>query len=458
MTLLAGPALRRLRRKQALTQAAMAERLGISPSYLNLLERNQRPVTARLLLALADRFDFDPRSLAVDQDHGGVEGLAQRLSDQRFADLGVDRGEIVEWIAAAPQAARAFARLFDAAPPPVLPASSVALETLSPLDLVRSEIERWQGHYPELDGVAEELADSLSLAGGDGSPVLADYLARQHKVAVKLVAADRMPGLLRRFDPATGELHLSDQLTPASRQFLLAEQIGLLDQREAIAEIANGVDFADRAAWRLYRRHLAAYCAAALVMPYGRLLADCEAGGYDLAGLQRRFGVSFEQLAHRLVTLRAPDRAGLPFFMVRTDRAGQRSKIHLGASGAGFAGEAGQCPRWPAQQAFAEPDRTHVAPIAAPDGTEWHTISRVVARVAADGQAASHAVVLGIGAELAAAHAGLQRPTGPAVAVGPGCARCDRVGCIQRALPPREAVLRFDERVRSIAPYEFSVA
>ena len=48
--LLAGPAVRRLRKREGLTQAAMAAQLGISASYLNLVERNQRPLTARLLV------------------------------------------------------------------------------------------------------------------------------------------------------------------------------------------------------------------------------------------------------------------------------------------------------------------------------------------------------------------------------------------------------------------------
>ncbi|HEU0169431.1 MAG TPA: helix-turn-helix transcriptional regulator, partial [Chloroflexota bacterium] len=49
-----GPRLRRLRRDLGLTQTRMAEDLGVSPSYLNLLERNQRPVTAQVLLRLAE--------------------------------------------------------------------------------------------------------------------------------------------------------------------------------------------------------------------------------------------------------------------------------------------------------------------------------------------------------------------------------------------------------------------
>ena len=90
-TLLAGPSLRRLRKREGLTQAAMAASLGISPSYLNLIERNQRPLSARVLVQVIERFDFDPRELREDEAIGGVDGLARRMADKRFSDLGVDR-------------------------------------------------------------------------------------------------------------------------------------------------------------------------------------------------------------------------------------------------------------------------------------------------------------------------------------------------------------------------------
>ena len=111
----AGPALRRIRRREGLTQAATAARLAISPSYLNLMERNQRPVSARVMMRLIEEFDFDPRSLREDASIGGLDGLARRFADERFADLAIDREEVDELLSAAPQAAAAFARLYDRA-------------------------------------------------------------------------------------------------------------------------------------------------------------------------------------------------------------------------------------------------------------------------------------------------------------------------------------------------------
>jgi transcriptional regulator with XRE-family HTH domain len=71
--LFAGHAVRRVRRANGLTQGAMADALAISASYLNLIERNQRPLTATLLLKLAQSYDFDPRTLTGTTPGGGVE-------------------------------------------------------------------------------------------------------------------------------------------------------------------------------------------------------------------------------------------------------------------------------------------------------------------------------------------------------------------------------------------------
>src|SRR3954452_19050431 len=67
--LFVGPRFRRIRQQLGLSQTQIAEGLGISPSYINLIERNQRPVTAQLLMRLAQTYDLDLRDLAsADED------------------------------------------------------------------------------------------------------------------------------------------------------------------------------------------------------------------------------------------------------------------------------------------------------------------------------------------------------------------------------------------------------
>lgn len=455
--LLAGPAIRRLRRGEGLTQAAMAARLDISPSYLNLIERNQRPLSARLLVQLAEVFDFDPRSLRQDEAVGGIDGLRRRLADDRFADLAIDRDEIAEWLSAAPRAALAFARLYDIA------GSDGTQTSPDPMDLVRREVERWRNHFADLDSAAEELADELRLSSGETSPALAERLRQKHQISVRILPAEVMPDTLRRLDLHARQLQLSELLDPSSRNFQVAVQLALLEQRDAIAALADGAGFSDRAAWRLFRRHLTAYFAAAVLMPYGRFMRACESTGYDLVVLQRRFSVSFEQLAHRLTTLQRVGHRGLPFFMARIDRAGQFSKRYSGASGTMLLESGQSCPLWIAHHAFERAGRIVHQTVefteASGQASQWLTFARTVEGTGAPGiDSAQFAVVLGLEARLAGEVnlGGTVLPVAvSATRIGPGCAHCHRADCLQRSLPPRGAALRFDERARGLTPFEF---
>src|SRR3954454_22903562 len=109
-----GARMKRLRRELGLTQTRMAEDLGVSPSYLNLLERNQRPVTAQVLLRLAEAYDLDLKSLSGDPEAAGATGLSEVFTDQLFRDIGLPKHEIAEVAESAPGVAEAVVRLYRA--------------------------------------------------------------------------------------------------------------------------------------------------------------------------------------------------------------------------------------------------------------------------------------------------------------------------------------------------------
>ena len=243
----AGPALRRLRKREGLTQAVMAARLSISASYLNLIERNRRPLTARVIVALIDEFAFDPRSLREDEAIGGVDGLARRFADERFADLAIDREEIAEFLSTAPAAASAFARLFDSA-------GGNAERRDGPLQQSRREIERWRGHFADLDHAAEQLADELRLSRNDIGAALAERLREKHQLAIRVLPQDVIPGTIRRLDLHARQLQLSEMLAPEARNFQVALQIARTEQRDAIAALAAGAKIPDEAPRALFER------------------------------------------------------------------------------------------------------------------------------------------------------------------------------------------------------------
>jgi XRE family transcriptional regulator, fatty acid utilization regulator len=455
--LFAGHAVKRLRRAGGLTQAAMAEALDVSPSYLNLIERNQRPLTAPILLRMAERYDFDPRRLGGATPGGGVEAVRRRLADPMFADLEIDRSEVEEWLAAAPGGVEAFARLFDSG----AGGGTGAPVATDPVGPVRREIERWRNHFPDLEAQAEALSDELRLGSGDLYGAIAERLRVTHQLGIRILPVDVMPGTLRRLDLHARQLQLSELLDPASRTFAAAFQLGQIEAKAEIEALIKGANFTDRVSERLYRRHLTSGFAAALMMPYDRFLRACEATGYDVELLQRRFGAGFEQVAHRLTTLSRTGARGLPFFMLRIDRAGQASKRYAGASASPLVEADGRCPLWDVHSAFDRPGALVRQTVELEDGSRWFTQARTVSpqggRV---GQVrAQFAVGLGLDATLAAplaAARGFDLKLGAATPIGLGCRACTRADCPQRAAPPASRVLVFNERERGVSPFVFA--
>ncbi len=449
--LLAGPALRRLRKRETLTQAAMASALDISPSYLNLIERNQRPLSAKVLVRVIERFDFDPRSLREDDAIGGIDGLIRRMADKRFADLGIDREEVQEFLSAAPQVAAAFARLYDAGGGG---GGGGRAESEDAAAAARRVIERWQNHFADLDHAAEDLADELRLSRGEISAALSERLREKHQLSVRILPAEVMPGQVHRLDLHARQLQLSEMLPGAARRFQIARQVGALEMREAIEALVSGANLSAPEARDALREHITDYLAGALLLPYRRFLRACETTGYDLAVLQRRFAVSFDQVAQRLTTLGRVGERGLPFFTATIDRAGRMVSFTAGGSGAVYPLDNARFPAWVPYAAFERPAAVLTQAVTFGEGEgaarHWFTITRTV-----DGDgvmcAGRRAVVLCIEARFAAdlAHArGVSLDRADAVPLGVPCGRCGRAECLTPA-PARLASVPGGARARS---------
>ncbi len=190
-----------------------------------------------------------------------------------------------------------------------------------------------------------------------------------------------------------------------------------------------------------------------------RFLRACESSGYDLELLRRRFGASAEQVAHRLTTLSRVGARGLPFFMLRSDRAGQVSKRFAGASGSVLV-EGDLCPLWDLFAAFARPDERITQVVEAEDGSRWFTSSRCVAPPGGWSGAvrARFVVTLGLAADQAgvlAAARGLDLAAG-ATPIGLGCRACTRVDCPQRSAPPAGRAMIVNEREAGVSPFGFA--
>src|SRR5437667_8385125 len=153
-----GARLKRLRRERGLNQSQMAAELGISGSYLNHLERNQRPVTAGILLRLAEVFEVDVKTFASEGGDGsGATQLGEIFSDPILADIGVSRYELVELADNAPSVAEGITRLYTALrelqrhPEEGETGGADPRLLITPEIWVRDYIQAQRNHYPELE-------------------------------------------------------------------------------------------------------------------------------------------------------------------------------------------------------------------------------------------------------------------------------------------------------------------
>lgn len=461
--LFAGPRLRRLRLQLGLTQTRMADDLDVSVSYLNLIERNQRPLTAAVLLRLAQVYNVDLRQLTGDDSERAADEVRAALADPLFAGIEVPRAELHDLVAHCPGVTQALTRLYTVFRErgAIEAAESAGGATRTPLETVRDFIHERRNHFADIDAKAEMLADELRLAAPDLYAAIGDRLRARHGLTLRILPADVLATSLRRLDFHGKQLQLSELLDTASRTFQAAYQLGLLEAKTEIDMVVAGAKLGDKTAERLLVQNLAAYFAAALMMPYGRFHASAEALGYDLELLQARFGAGFEQVAHRLTTLQRPGSRGVPFFLIRTDRAGNVSK-RFAAGRSPFLRHGGTCPLWTLHAAFDRPGQTLIQVIEMEDGGRFLTVSRTVHTYATPHGTIRPEYAIALGCEIAHAHGliyaqGLDLDAPRAMPIGLTCALCERAECRQRSAPPASRRLVVDERSRAHTPFRFTV-
>ena len=355
-----GVRLRSLRQERGMTQVALAQALGISPSYLNQLEQDQRPFTVSVLLKVHRVLGVDIQQFSEDEQ----ARLVAQLSDAVAAvpDLpAVPQAELRELAAKLPQLSQALLALhrrhqqdtqrlhtladrlsrvgMDEAPGWVddaLPPGQM------PFEAVRDFFFAHRNYFDSLDRAAEALAQQAQAQGGALPEWLTQHLRHQHGVFVLRSEAGDAP--LRRFDAASRTLHLSADLQPSQQAFQLATQLALLELQPQMQTLLATHHWQDEATRRLASIGLANYVAGALILPYGRFLQAAESLGYDIELLGQRFGVGYEMVCHRLSTLQRSDAPGVPFFFIRVDRAGNISK-RQSATHFHFSKSCGMCTR-----------------------------------------------------------------------------------------------------------------
>lgn len=462
-----GVKLKTLREQRGLTQAALAQLLKLSPSYVNQLENNERPLSVQVLLRLQSALGVDLQFFSED-DEARLFAQLHEIVAEAAVPGGVPDAELRTLAQQMPAMAQLLLRLQSRARGAEQRLASLGMgdrDTGSvpgpgPHEEVRDFFYAHHNHMDALDRLAESLSKRLGAQdrSQDLVPRLEARLLAVHRVQVHRVQVQSLPEeRLRRFEPAQRLLLLSDTLSAGQLAFQLATQLAYLEASEEMGRLVASSTFSTEAA-SLARIGLASYFAGAVVLPYGRFLAAAQELRYDIALLARRFGVGFETVCHRLSTLQRREARGVPFFFVRVDRAGNISK-RQSATDFHFSRSGGTCPLWNVYEAFAQPGRVLTQVARMPDGRGYLWIAHCETRATGGYGSPAREFAIGLGCDLRHASQlvyakGLDlNDPDSATPIGPGCKRCERERCAQRAFPALGKQLRIDQNERSSEPY-----
>lgn len=466
-----GNRIRKLREQRGLTQAALAEKMIISPSYLNQIESDARPLNKRVLKKLELALGIDFNDWAENEDRRAGQ-LRVALNDPLFRGSEISMQELRDAVSTSPRMVERFLQLFQAHQRlqedyQTLAESIAGEERIKalhgaqfPYEDVRDFFYRRNNHIEALDQAAEQLCQAEGFAIDDMVAHLTAYLAHVHGVKVQLANCEQQERLLRRYDPASKILYLSKPSPLSRRAFQMANQIALLLFGKLIEQEIEAADLASTSARSLCRLALANYFAGALLMPYSRFLEDARRLRYDIERLSGLYGTSFEQVCHRLSTLQRPHNKGVPFYFVRVDMAGNISK-RQSATSFHFARLGGVCPLWNIHAAFSSPGNLLTQLARMPDGKTYLCLARTIYESGGSYRRPQRKFAIGLGCEIDHAHklvysTGLDLNDPDAVEpIGISCRVCDRPDCSQRAFPPLSRRLQIDENRRSLYPYAF---
>ena len=518
-----GVRIRRERIGMGMSQAALARSVGISASYMNVIESCRRDVGGALLLRIAETLQMNIHELSGDQEQKQLKLLQELLADPVLHGLDFGDSDLREFVVRFPEIAQALVRLYRIGQQsmaeieayadrfntdPVLgqmlhevlnrltgmrssaellartatlaehdrerfiaiiedQAGALSLRmralvdhfdgavvrrrTISPVREVEDAFIGASNHFPELEVLAGRLR--AELAERITEEDLAAWLLRHHAITLRrrgqpedgpVTGAEQDTGQTAglnlgkgaHLDRDAGIFWLKASLPAASRRFRICRLIVELAAADIIGDEVTRLGLETRAAQKLAFGALASYTAGAMVMPYAAYLAEAEASRYDVDRLSHRFGTSFEQAAHRLVTLRRKGAEGVPFGFLRADPSGRLTK-RFPLPGLALPGGGHGCLLWPIYAATQSGDLIRRI-VVFPNGSRFLMLAKSVPKNAATWQERplrfSVMLICGIHHAMRTVYAaGLDlQDTDSDLPVGPSCGLCSREACGHR--------------------------
>ena len=444
----------------------MADALGISAAYVNMLEKNQRTLSVPVLIALSEQYGIDWQDVVPENSSTMLADLRNAFQHPVFADKTPDIHELQAAIDHAPALAQCFLTLFQNHRTTLDNIMRIGgermpqeLVSLSPETTIHDFFRRHSNHFDALERAAERLAAEQPCPPDEMHMMLKTRLREHHDIDVMTLPVEDMRDALRIYDAPAGKLKLSEALDFPNRTFQMAHVLCFVECDDILQDITDDTSLdTDRSIARC-KVELANYFAAALVMPYDRYLDLAQKTHYDIDRLASAFSVSFEQACQRLTTLQRENSRGVPFFFLRVDKAGNVTK-RFNATSFNIAEQGGSCPVWNLHNTFRSPGVILPQFVELPDGERFFTLSRTTERPVYSINTQDRRLAVSLGCEIQHARKLIYTSSFPQPAddgfhkIGINCHLCPRLNCSQRAHDPLVVELPTDTTRRGETRYE----
>ena len=467
-----GSKVRKERRSKGLSQSDLSKNLGISASYLNLIESGRRTITVPLLIKIGNELGLSLKDLTIESNKRLLSDVMEVLSNELFEDLDITNHDTTEFISNNPNIAKALLALNDTYRSlrddtqnrlEELDVRSSVKERKSsrlPVEIVSDFLQENKNFFYSLEKKAENIRQKIYFEEGHRTigHSLIQYLLNEHSTKVKVIASDEDEKSVKKYDKDKNILFISEMLNYSSRNFHLAYQIAFFEGEENINKIINTNKISSPEVTSLLQISLLNYLASAILMPYDDFLDTAKKFRYDVELLMHHFATSFEQVTHRLTNLQKPGKEGVPFHFVKTDNAGNVSK-RFSLSGIHIPRHGGACPRWNVYSAFSIPGKINTQVSRMPDGKVYFCIARAFEKGVEKYGAIKSFVSIGLGCDVRyvkdityADGINFQNKK-VETPIGISCRICPRSDCEQRAFPPIDKELKLDIMQRGTSPY-----
>ena len=463
-----GPKIKAFRRQLGIQANKLSEQIGISASYLNLIESGKRNVDSNLIIKICSELRINVSDLTNKSDLNLENDISELLSDEIFEDLDILGPEVKDLVASNPKMAKALIKLGDNFKQKdhdiVNKVENISGKIIDsrraafPGEVIADFLQENKNYFPKLEEFANDIFQEVKQNNRTRYIALCEFLKRKYGVQVKDVIPEEGKPFSKIYKEKEKVLLLSDYISLETKKLYAAAQIAHIGAKDQINFYLSNFKFPSNEAKELSRIALLNYCGAAILMPYELFHKECKNLKYDLELLQNTFATSFEQVAHRVTCLQDPKLPGIPFHFLRVDVAGNISK-RLSLSGIEIPRYGGACPRWNVYSAFSRPGVIQAAVSKMSNGEKYVCIARTVEKgVGRYGQKKSM-LSIGLGCEAKYAKDFIYTENldlndkKSELPIGVSCRTCDRLDCSQRAFPPLHKKFDVDVNARGVSVY-----